>query len=97
MLKHSLPQGYQRKQPPVSPKLGPYTVIIDQILESDRHLIKKQRHTARGNDKGKVEGLVGYARRNFMVPMPRVSSLDEFNQQLLHAIEKREHGVLRGH
>ncbi len=24
---------------------------------------------ARGNDKGKVEGLVGYARRNFMVPI----------------------------
>src|ERR1039457_2796945 len=26
---------------------------------------------AKGNDKGKVEGLVGYARRNFMVPIPR--------------------------
>src|SRR6267143_1951275 len=25
---------------------------------------------AKGNDKGKVEGLVGYARRNFMVPIP---------------------------
>jgi transposase len=25
----------------------------------------------KGNDKGKVEGLVGYARRNFMVPIPR--------------------------
>src|ERR1700720_4564443 len=24
----------------------------------------------KGNDKGKVEGLVGYARRNFMVPIP---------------------------
>jgi len=32
MLKHSLPSGYQRKEPPVSPKLGPYTAIIDQIL-----------------------------------------------------------------
>jgi transposase len=25
----------------------------------------------KGNDKGKVEGLVGYARRNFMVPIPQ--------------------------
>ena len=29
----------------------------------------------KGNDKGKVEGLVGYARRNFLVPMPRVREL----------------------
>ena len=25
----------------------------------------------KGNDKGKVEGIVGYCRRNFLVPMPR--------------------------
>ena len=30
----------------------------------------------KGNDKGKVEGLVGYARRNFFVPIPRVGSWD---------------------
>ena len=28
----------------------------------------------KGNDKGKVEGLVGYARRNFFVPIPRCAS-----------------------
>ena len=28
----------------------------------------------KGNDKGKVEGLVGYGRRNFIVPMPRFST-----------------------
>ena len=27
---------------------------------------------AKGNDKGSVEGLVGFARRNFMVPVQRV-------------------------
>jgi hypothetical protein len=52
---------------------------------------------AKGNDKGKVEGLVGYARRNFMVPLPRVRSLDEFNARLLAACEKRQVAVLRGH
>ena len=29
----------------------------------------------KGNDKGNVEGLVGYARRNFMVPVPRAAQL----------------------
>jgi len=28
----------------------------------------------KGNEKGKVEGLVGYARRHFFVPLPRVTS-----------------------
>jgi len=245
MLKHSVPPGYQRKEAPVSPKLGPFVGIIHQILQADREVLKKQRHTAKriferlrdehgyqggytvvrefvakerlrqrevfiplahapgraqvdfgeadiylggaktrihyfcldlphsdaifvkaypaetteafldghvsafawlggvpqsvlydntkiavarilgdgtrkrtkafgelqshylfedrfgrpakGNDKGKVEGLVGYARRNFMVPLPRVRSLDEFNARLLAACEKRQVAVLRGH
>jgi len=36
----------------------------------------------KGNDKGKVEGVVGYARRNFMVPLPRFASFDELNAWL---------------
>ena len=30
----------------------------------------------KGNDKGNVEGVVGYARRNFMTPLPRFASWD---------------------
>jgi len=37
---------------------------------------------ARGNEKGGVEGEVGYFRRNHLVPVPRVGSLDELNQAL---------------
>ena len=33
----------------------------------------------KGNDKGTVEGLVGYARRNFFVPIPRFASWDALN------------------
>ena len=33
----------------------------------------------KGNDKGKVEGLVGYARRNFLVPVPSLPSFDALN------------------
>lgn len=36
----------------------------------------------KGNDKGKVEGLVGFARRNFMVPIPHYPSYDDFNAYL---------------
>ncbi|MCY0874931.1 MAG: IS21 family transposase [Firmicutes bacterium] len=36
-----------------------------------------------GNEKGGVEHLVGYVRRNALVPLPDVRSLDELNQHLL--------------
>jgi len=52
---------------------------------------------AKGNDKGKVEGLVGYARRNFMVPIPRVSSWEELNTRLETESQKRRLRRLRGH
>jgi len=52
---------------------------------------------ARGNDKGKVEGLVGYARRNFMVPIPRASSWEELNLHLEADCRKRRERRLRGH
>jgi transposase len=52
---------------------------------------------AKGNDKGKVEGLVGYARRNFMVPIPRVSSWQELNAHLEQQCQKRRERRLRGH
>ena len=52
---------------------------------------------AKGNDKGKVEGLVGYARRNFMVPIPRVSSWEELNTHLDAECRRRRGRRLRGH
>ncbi len=36
-----------------------------------------------GHEKGGVEGLVGFARRNYMVPVPEASSLEELNQRVL--------------
>lgn len=52
---------------------------------------------AKGNDKGKVEGLVGYARRNFMVPIPRFHSWDELNAHLEQQCRMRREKILRGH
>ena len=43
----------------------------------------------KGNDKGNVEGLVGYARRNFMVPVPHAASWEELNAQLMERCRQR--------
>ena len=51
----------------------------------------------KGNDKGNVEGVVGYARRNFMVPRPRFAIWDTFNAQLEEQCRNRQGEVVRGH
>ena len=51
----------------------------------------------KGNDKGSVEGLVGYARRNFMVPVPSFPTWDAFNLWLEEQCRKRQADILRGH
>ena len=51
----------------------------------------------KGNDKGNVEGVVGYARRNFMVPRPRFANWDTFNAQLEEQCRNRQGEVVRGH
>jgi len=52
---------------------------------------------AKGNDKGKVEGLVGFARRNFMVPVPAFESFEALNAHLADCCRKRMSERLRGH
>lgn len=37
------------------------------------------------NEKGGVEGVIGYVRRNFLVPVPVVESFEELNEHLLRA------------
>ncbi len=51
----------------------------------------------KGNDKGNVEGLVGYVRRNFFVPMPRFESFAALNRWLLEKCIQRRERILRGH
>jgi hypothetical protein len=51
----------------------------------------------KGNDKGKVEGLVGWIRRNLFVPVPRAISLTALNEGLLEDCRRRLGDRLRGH
>ena len=56
---------------------------------------------ASGNEKGLVEGLVGYIRRNVCVPIPKVDTIEELNrmfrekcqQYLSHQIRGKESSV----
>ena len=66
-------------------------------LQSHYLFAEKFGRPGKGNDKGKVEGLVGYARRNFMVPIPRYTTWEEFNAHLLVQSQKRRERKLRGH
>ena len=36
-----------------------------------------------GHEKGGVEGMVGFARRNYMVPVPEADSLEDLNEKIL--------------
>lgn len=65
-------------------------------LQSHYLFAAKFGRPGKGNDKGNVEGLVGYARRNFLVPVPRCASWEELNAHLLQQCrlrrDKRVHG-----
>lgn len=50
---------------------------------------------AEGHEKGLVEGLVGWARRNICVPVPRVSGINELNAMLLERCIKYENTFIR--
>ena len=51
---------------------------------------------ASGNEKGLVEGLVGYSRRNTCVPVPRVDSMEELNALFQEKCRKYLSHQIRG-
>ena len=66
-------------------------------LQSYYLFAEKFGRPAKGNDKGKVENLVGYARRNFMVPIPQAPSWEELNADFEADCRHRRQRRLRGH
>ena len=69
-----------------------YSGLPSHYLFEDRY-----GRPGKGNDKGNVEGVVGYARRNFMTPLPRFARWDAFNGHLEEQGRNRQGNVLRGH
>ena len=51
----------------------------------------------KGNGQGKVEGLAGYMRRNFLAPIPSFDSFDALNAHLERRCLARMDARLRGH
>lgn len=49
---------------------------------------------ARGNEKGGVEGEVGYFRRNHLTPVPQVNDWADFNEQLLAGCREDEQRLI---
>ncbi len=49
-----------------------------------------------GHEKGGVEGLVGYARRNYMVPIPNAKNLEELNMMLLQECQAYGSHYIKG-
>ena len=70
----------------------PFTEMLSHYLFDDRY-----GRPGKGNDKGNVEGLVGWSRRNMMVPLPEFADIDSFNVWLEEQCRKRQSAVLHGH
>ena len=62
-----------------------FTELVSHYLFQDRF-----GRPGKGNDKGKVEGLVKYARTNFMTPIPIAASFDELNAMLATRCRTRQ-------
>jgi transposase len=62
-----------------------FTELVSHYLFQDRF-----GRPGKGNDKGKVEGLVKFSRANFMVPIPEAASFDELNTRLAQRCRGRQ-------
>lgn len=62
-----------------------FTGLVSHYLFVDRF-----GRPGKGNDKGKVEGLVKYARSNFMTPIPAAASFEDLNAMLAERCRARQ-------
>ena len=79
--------GYGRRK-----RARAFTELQSHYLFDDRF-----GRPGKGNDKGKVEGMVGYMRRNFLVPVPSFESFEALNAHLERRCLARMDARLRGH
>lgn len=75
---------------------GHYAKATDKYLALSAHYSFKPVfcNPASGHEKGLVEGLVGLVRRNCLVPIPNIKTIEELNDMLLKYCKKyREHKI----
>jgi len=65
-------------------------------LQSHYHFTEHFCRVRRPNEKGHVENLVGFSRRNFMVPVPKVKTIEELNHHLATQCRSDLGRTLRG-
>jgi transposase len=86
--------SYDNSKVLVSKIIGTYErKLTDGFLKLQSHYLFKEHfcRVARANEKGVVEGVVKFARLNFLVPVPQVRDLSELNAMLKKmCIEDRE-------
>ena len=62
-----------------------FTELVSHFLFDDRF-----GRPGKGNDKGKVEGLVKYSRANFLTPVPHAPSIEALNARLAERCRARQ-------
>jgi hypothetical protein len=75
---------YDNSKIAVARIVGRERELTREFLRLEAHFLFDHRfcRVGRGNEKGHVESLVGYGRRNFMVPVPAFASWGELNAYL---------------
>lgn len=73
--------SYDNSRIAVKKVVGTERELTDQFLRLESHFLFEHHfcRVARGNEKGHVESLVGYGRRNFLVPVPAFDCYAEMN------------------
>ncbi len=86
-------------------KIAVSKIIGGRGREATREFLRLQSHylfehhfcrVRRANEKGHVENLLGFARRNFLVPIPQVESLEALNAELTEHCRRDLQRQLRG-
>jgi transposase len=81
--------AYDNTSIAVAKIIGTERKLTAEFLRLESHYLFTHRfcRVARGNEKGHVENLVGYGRRNFLVPVPAFETFSELNAHLQHRCE----------
>ena len=86
-------------------KIAVLKIVGGRGREATREFLRLESHylfehhfcrVRRPNEKGHVENLLGFARRNFLVPIPEVESLEALNAQLIEHCRRDLQRQLRG-